>query len=218
VVRGVLRRVAPAVGNQPLAVRQRVDATGTYDTFSTPGSGPAGLPAAQWAADDRAAGLPPAVTVPTMWGDGYSEAGVAARIAYELVTRHGPGADSRERGVLVGWLAAQATPLTRAGLATMAATSSGYVSFVEGSFPASISLSDRVAAMVWVLLSRPDDQVGARVLAAWDELADPATTVERAARLLGLPAPGPAPAPDGPGAGGPGAGGEQAPGSPQGCR
>jgi hypothetical protein len=196
VVRGVLRRAPRAVADRPLAVRQRIDATGSYDTWTMarPGEGPPPLPAQRWAAQDRAAGLPPAITVPTMWGNGYSETGFAARIAYELVTRSGPGANTREcgaRGVLVGWLAGQATPLTRTGLDTMDEFDRGLISFGEGTFPVAITLSDRAAVLVRALLTRPGDEVAARVSAGWDELAAPDTTVERAAQILGLPAPGP---------------------------
>ena len=193
VARGVLRRAPAAVAEQPLAVRQRLDASAYgRPADPRPGAVPVPPPLDRWRAEDRAAGLPGAVTASTRWGDGWSEASLAGRLAYELITRSGPGAQSQEcgaRGVLVGWLAGQATPGTRAGLHRIAELSGGRLYFAEANFPTGIGLSDRVTALVWELLDQPAEQIGQRVRGAWRELSAPKTTVERAAQILGVPAP-----------------------------
>ncbi|MGI5240695.1 hypothetical protein [Dactylosporangium sp. CA-139066] len=151
VARGVSRQTPAAVSEQPLAVRQRLDAY----AYSRPGGSPAPgtvpvpAPLESWQAEDRAAGIPNAITASTRWGDGWSEASLAARLAYELITRSGPGAQSHEcgaRGVLIGWLAGQATPATGAGLRRIAEFSGGRLYFAEANFPTGIGLSDRVTA------------------------------------------------------------------------
>jgi len=198
VARAVLRRTPAAVAKQPLAVRQRLDAYGySRPADPTPGAVSAPLPLERWRAEDQAAGIPNAITASTRWGDGWSEASLAGRLAYELITRSGPGAQADEcgaRGVLVGWLAGQATPQTRAGLHRIAEFSGGRIYFAEANFPTGIGLSDRVTALVWQLLDQPVEQIAARVRASWAELTAPETTIERAAQLLGVPAP-PATAP-----------------------
>jgi hypothetical protein len=191
VVGGVLRRVPGAVAGPPLAVRQRVIAPEGSSLHPGGGVVPS-APLSEWRADDLAAGTPNAITVGTWWGDGWSEAGLAGRTAYELISRSGPGRSGelcQSRGVLVGWLAAQATADTKAGLRTMADGSRGGVAFTEAGFGGGLFLPQRELTMVWSLLDQPADEVGARVLRHWDELTAPTTTIDQAARLLGVPVP-----------------------------
>jgi len=191
VVSGVLRRVPSAVAGRPLAVRQRVVAP--YGSPQNRGGGVVSqAPLDEWRADDRAAGTPNAITVGTWWGDGWSETGLAGRVAYASMTGAGPGVSGelcQSRGVLVGWLAAQATPDTRAGLHTMVEGSGAGVAFTEAGFGSGLYLPERELTMVWSLLDQPADVVGKRVLQHWDELSARATTIEQAAEILGVPAP-----------------------------
>jgi hypothetical protein len=191
VVRGVLRRMPADLAARQLAVRQRVLATGS--PAGGTGSTPVPAPVDAWRADDMAAGTPNAITVGTWWGDGWSETGLAGRLAFELITRAGPGVSTtlcQARGVLIGWLAAQATDGTKAGLRVMIKGSgAGGVAFTEAGFGSGLFLADRELAMVLALLDQPDDEVGRRVLRSWDELTAAGTSIERAAEVLGVPAP-----------------------------
>jgi hypothetical protein len=192
VLRGVLRRVPAEVAQQPMAVRQRVWA---HDYPVGSWSSSAEERAAQadaWRRDDVAAGTPTTVTVGTQWGDGRSEVGFAGLVAYEVITRKGAGVDDQvcgARGVLVAWLAAQATPETRAGLRTEDENSWGSVSFVEPSFHTGVSVSDREMTVVLELLRRPADAVAAVVLRSWAELSAADTTTERAGEIFGVRVP-----------------------------
>ena len=193
VVRGVQRRVPPAVAGQPLYLRQRLAAAQSIDGGVMEAGPPAEMPG--WLADDLAAGTPNALSVSTTWGDGSSEVGLAGRVAFELMTRSGPAAYGpicRSRGALAIWLVGQATPETAAGLRKVDSTSWGAIGFSDFSMPGShLMVPDRDVALGLVMLRRPADEMGARVLAAWDELTASATTLQRAAELLGLPAPPP---------------------------
>ena len=191
VTEAILRRVPPDVAARPLTIRQRVYADG-YPDQSQPGSTPPLPPTEDWRADDQAAGTPGAITVGTRWGDGWSETSLAGRLAYDLINHVGPGVSAElcgAQGVLVGWLAGQATTGTRAGLRKVAENSRGGVAFLESGFPSAIVLDQRATDLMWTLLDRPDDDVGKQVLASWAELSAPGTTVERAAQLFGVIAP-----------------------------
>ncbi|MEZ0114987.1 hypothetical protein ABH920_009022 [Catenulispora sp. EB89] len=191
VVRGVLQRVPDQMAVQPLAVRQRIIAPDAASQNTSSGGAPP-APVAQWHADDVAAGTPDALTAGTWWGDGWSETGLAGRVAYEVISRAGPGVSGelcQSRGVLVGWLAAQATAGTKAGLRTMTDGSGAGVAFAEAGFGGGLYLPARELAMVWTLLDQPADKVGELVLQHWDELSARTTTIEQAAALLGVPAP-----------------------------
>ncbi|WP_194916555.1 hypothetical protein [Catenulispora rubra] len=191
VVRGVLRRVPDQLAAQPLAVRQRIIAPNASSQNTGSGVAPP-VPVAQWHADDVAADTPDALTAGTWWGDGWSETGLAGRVAYEVISRSGPGVSGelcQSRGVLVGWLAAQATAGTKAGLRAMADGSGGGVAFTEAGFGGGLYLPARELAMVWTLLDQPADKVGGLVLQHWDKLSARTTTIEQAAALLGVPAP-----------------------------
>lgn len=194
VTEAILRRVPPDVAARPPAVRQRVYADGYPDQsrLTRPGDAPLEPPVADWRADDEAAGTPGAITVGTRWGDGWSETGFSGRLAHDLINPSGPGVSAElcgAQGVLIGWLAGQATAGTRAGLRTIADNSREGIAFLEFGFPAAITLDQSATDLVWTLLDRPDDEVGRQVLASWGELSAPGTTVERAAQLFGVPAP-----------------------------
>jgi hypothetical protein len=79
VVQAVVAQVPATARSAPLAVRQRLvlDLAG--------GQGPEHLLAA-WRTDNVAAGTPGAIGIDTWWGDSRAAAGLAARVAYRLVT------------------------------------------------------------------------------------------------------------------------------------
>jgi hypothetical protein len=190
-VRGVLRRVPAAVARRPLAVRQRILTLNQDASISDP-------PLDDWTADDLAAGTPNAVTVGTRWGDSRSATRLTGLAAYRVVTGERPGADPAvcgARGVLVAWLAGQASPQSNTGLHKLAVDQRTYQDGVflgEAESPSGIYLQDRQLTMALTLLDRPADEVGARVLQSWDELTAADTPTERAAEILGVPAPPPA--------------------------
>jgi hypothetical protein len=187
-VRGVLRRVPAALAQRPLAVRQRIFLLN--DNGAVP---PA--PIEQWRADDTAAGTPDAVSVGTRWGDSRSASQLAALVAYRLIAGTGPTADPTvcgSRGVLVGWLAGQASAHANTGLRKLAADHRGggegvFIDDVQSG--SGLLIPDRELALALALLDRPADEIGARVRQSWDELTAAGTTVDRAAEILGLPAP-----------------------------
>jgi hypothetical protein len=96
--------------------------------------------------------------------------------------------------VLVAWLAGQASPQSNTGLHKLAIDqrNQGGVFLGEAESPSGIFLQDRQLTMALALLDRPADEVGARVLQSWDELTAADTSTERAAEILGVPAPPPA--------------------------
>jgi hypothetical protein len=191
-VRGVLRRVPTAIAQRPLAVRQRIVLLNDNGAIPSPTE--------QWRADDTAAGTPNAVSIGTRWGDSRSASQLAALVAYRLIVGSGPTADSTAcgaRGVLVGWLAGQASAHASIGLRKLAADQNGGGGggggdkvFIEG-IPGSggILIPDRELAFALALLDRPADEIGARVRQSWDELTATGTTVDRAAEILGQPVP-----------------------------
>ena len=190
-VHGVLARVPAALAAQPLAVRQRVVLMGPNNAVpSSPGD--------TWQADDTAAGTPNAVTVTTRWGDSRSASVLTALVAFRVVTgsRMGAGSVCGARGVLIGWLSGQASGLARTGLRKLVddqdTREKSGVFFAEATIGAGILVPHREITMAMSLLDRPANEVGARVLASWDELASSRTTIERAAEILGMPSPPPA--------------------------
>jgi len=183
-VRGVLRWVPAARAQQPIAVRQRIVMQGNGSPL-----------VAGWTADDLAAGTPDAVTVDTRWGDSRSAARLAGFVAYRVVTGQRPGIGPLcgARRVTVSWLAGQASPASHTGLRLLAEQQDGDGEFgvflQEAASGFGVLLPRRELTMALALLDRPADEVGARVLAAWDELTAPGTTTERAAEILGVPVP-----------------------------
>jgi hypothetical protein len=187
-VRGVLRRVPMAVARQPLAVRQRIVVLGSDNTVPDP--------TAAWRSDDAAAGTPGAVSVGTRWGDSRSSATLAALVAYRLVAGDKPSRRPTvcgAPGVLVAWLAGQATAKSHTGLRllgeTQARQHSPEVLLSATGVEPGIGLPYREFAMATELLDRPADQVGAQVLRSWDELTSTRTSIERAAQIFGVPVP-----------------------------
>jgi len=190
VVRGVLRAVPGERARQPLVVRQRMSAV---DRLGSSGSGTAAeqaAAAAMWRRVDAAAGTPNAVTVGTRWGDGRSAIGFAGLVAYEIVVGGGAPAGGElcgARGVLVAWLAGQATPTATAGLREADAQSWGAVPFGDPQFPVGLSVPDREAAVALALLNRPAGDVAEVVRRSWAELTAASTPAERAGELFGVP-------------------------------
>ncbi|TDC84196.1 hypothetical protein E1193_06355 [Micromonospora sp. KC606] len=189
VVRGVLRRVPEAQARQPLAVRQRISTADRAANGLVVTAEEQAAAAAAWRRVDADAGTPNAVTVGTRWGDGESEIGFAGLVAYEVVARAGGPAGGQvcgARGVLVGWLAGQATPKATDGLREVDANSWGGVPFGEWQFPVALSVPDREMAVALALLKRPADEVAELVRRSWAELSAAGTPTERAGELFGV--------------------------------
>jgi hypothetical protein len=194
-VRGVLRRVPAAVARRPLTVRQRI----IIVTEAEMKGNIVPNPSDAWRADDLAAGTPDAVAVGTRWGDSRSAATLAGLVAYRLVTgdqQLAPGGRRNENpalcgagGALAGWLAGQASAQANTGLRLLVADQHRGLSFYAAGSASGFHLPDRELALALTLLDRPADEVGARVLQSWDELTAAHTSIERAAEILGVPAP-----------------------------
>ncbi|WNZ06778.1 ABC transporter permease [Streptomyces sp. 11x1] len=154
-----------------LTVRQRVAAL----------DGPSGV-------RELAPAAPGEVTATTAWG-GERELEFAAGVARGLVVGHEryEGAYCDARGVLVVWLAVQAT---RDGEAVFERTGDDHNSPGVIHAPATaVPLRGRELAVVQALFARPRGEVERAVKASWAELAAPGTTTDRAAALLGVTAP-----------------------------
>jgi hypothetical protein len=191
VVRGVLRRLPADQAARPLAVRQRISLDERLDDSGATW-GPADREALvrAWERVDAEGGTPHAVTVGTRWGDDRSEVGLAGLVAYEVLARNGTPAGETvcgARGVLVGWLAGQATPETAAGLRAEDANSWGAVNFGDPMPMGSVSVPDREMAVARELLRRPGDEVARIVGGHWTELTAASTTAERIGEIFGVP-------------------------------
>ncbi|GAA0462104.1 ABC transporter [Actinoplanes capillaceus] len=187
VVRGVLRAVPAEAAGRPLVVRQRVSTEDRMIDGRVVTAEEQAAAAAQWQRIE-----PAAVTVGTRWGDGRSEMSLAGLVAYQIVTGEAAPAHipvCGARGVLVAWLAGQATPATAAGLRAADATSWGGVPFGDMQFPVGFSVPDREMAAVSALLRRPSGDVAATVARSWTELTAAGTTADRAGELLGVSVP-----------------------------
>ncbi|MEV0371125.1 ABC transporter permease [Streptomyces sp. NPDC050636] len=204
VVRGVLARTPRKVADARYAVRQRTFRSGVESHRDTP------LPQAAWDADDLRAGTPRAVPVGTWWSEGDAGGDAAgdavaefsALFAHRAVTGsvpHGPKTDMvcGSRGVLVLWLAGQATDGTHRALRDLATRSAGGFSFLVLESATGLGFDSREQELAMGLLRRPADEIGARVKASWAELSSAHTSTDRAANLLGVPAPAPVPGTEG---------------------
>lgn len=180
-----------AVTGPVLAVRQRIPADKEWlATTST-------LEERQAAAErrrrnDRAAGMPEAVTVGTEWTD-RAAAAFAASVAYRLIS--GTGADTVDgtvcgaRGALVVWLVGQAGGRVAAGLREADESSWGALTLTDPVLMSiDVSVPDTDAASGLALLERPVAEATALVRRHWTELTDPTAGVDRFAALLGVPA------------------------------
>lgn len=194
VVRGVRGLVPDEVAERPLSARQRV--------YATKGAGWSGIspnaPVTSWAADDRAAGTPDALPLSTAWGSAEGELSLAAAAAVTLVTGSpappAAGVMCNGQGVLVVWLATQATPRTAQGLDDSPGHRRGDSILIA--MPAStlmdagyVTVRAHESAVVEALLDKPRDEVAERVAASWQELTAKETSTVRAAELLGVQAP-----------------------------
>jgi hypothetical protein len=188
VVRGVRDLLPEQPATMPLTVRQRVDAIDPYSLDSdTPTS---------WAADDKSAGTPDSISAGTAWGSDISRLQLAANVTFRIVTGSAAVTDSSTqemcgpRGVLVMWLAVEATPQTAAGFRQLQSLygSGAYISTFD-SYSGGLSLRPREQGLFYDLEAMPRSQVGQRVKAAWPELVSAKTSIARAAALLGAPIP-----------------------------
>jgi hypothetical protein len=190
VVQAVAAQVPATARSTRLTVRQRIVSRGLD------GMGPEQLLAA-WRADDAAAGTSGAIGTGTRWGDGRAAAVLAAQVAYRLVTgQTGEAGDGVTAcggvGVLVVWLAGQASTPARAGLVPLvedARDEHGGVSFDEDLFPPGLYVPEPELAVAMQALARPRADVAVRVQRSWATLSAPGTTAAQAAQILGLPTP-----------------------------
>jgi hypothetical protein len=192
VVRGVLRAVPAEPARRPLVVRQRLSTVDLMVDGGVVSSEEQAAAAAAWQQVEARAGTPDAVTVGTRWGDGLAEVSLAAMVANEVVTHQAAPAQTPvcgARGVLVAWLAGQATPAAADGLREADANSSGGVPFGDMQFPVGLSVPDREMAVASALLTRPAGDVAAVVARSWAELSAAGTSADRAGVLLGAPVP-----------------------------
>ena len=103
--------------------------------------------------------------------------------------------DARDALALALWLAASATPETAKALATIDSHLSGgggVMSLSSLNSSAGVTVGAREAALARALLAADPATVRTAVSANWRELTAPGTDVDRAAKLLGRPQPGPA--------------------------
>jgi hypothetical protein len=195
VVQAVVARVPATARSARLTVRQRIVIL-AFDR----GTGPAQLLAA-WRADDAAAGTPGAIGIGTRWGDSPAAVYLAAQVAYRLVTGQTGEASVEERdgatacggaGVLVLWLAGQASAQARTGLRLLAEDARderGGVSFDENERFPRVYVPAPELTVATQALDRPRADIAARVQRSWATLTTPGTTAAQAAQILGIPAP-----------------------------
>jgi hypothetical protein len=200
IVEGQLAVVPRDQAPKSLFVRQHLPITTGDEGAGVP------LPLDKWSSDDAAAGTPDAIPVSTRWTEGgagsFDETeviGFSAWTAAVLITREPLGPDGTElcggRGALALWLAASATPETAKALATVESHRSGgggVVSLSALNSQAGLIVGAREAALARSLLAADPATVRTAVSANWKELTAPGTDVDRAAKLLGRPQPGPA--------------------------
>lgn len=197
VARGILAQAPREVAGAPYAIRQRIFPPGGASSNGTP------PPLTEWAADDARAGTPKAVTVGTDWSDGAaggdrrSDAVVefSTGFAYRAVTGDVPRQPRLTmvcgaRATLVLWLAGRATPGSQEALrSTRERTFGGGISLPLLNSGAGLSFEPRAADFAFDLIDHPARGNAAAVKKNWAELTAPDTTVDRAARLLGVKAP-----------------------------
>lgn len=195
VVQAVVARVPATARSAQLTVRQRI----VIPAFSRR-TGPEQQLAA-WRADDAAAGTPGAIGIDTTWGDSPAAANLAAQVAYRLVTGETGEAPVEERdgattcggaGVLVVWLAGQASTQASTGLRVLAEDAGderGGVSFYETQLFPTVYVPAPELTVATQALARPRADIAARVQQSWATLTAPGTTAAQAAQILGVPAP-----------------------------
>lgn len=195
VARGALAAVPPSATPHALTIRQRLQVPSTGGRFGPP-------PLAEWSADDLAAGTPDTVPVSTRWATGGNRVSdqravldLALVLADRLVTGQGLAPEVAPRcgaqGAIVLWVALAADPAVGAALDTVnqASSSSATVSASVLDSSAGYFIGERETTLGTALAARPEARD--LVHAHWDQLTDPATSVDEAAELLGLPSPDP---------------------------
>jgi hypothetical protein len=160
------------------------------------------LPLDVWAQDDDAAGTPNAIPVSTRWAAGGTDSfdeqeviGFSGLVATVIVSGGQVPPDGflacGARGAVVLWLAASATPDTRAALTTVLAHTSGggglHLPVLNSA--AGLHLGTREVALARAMLDNDHDTVQAKVLQHWQTLTASSTSVDQAASVIGLSAP-----------------------------
>ncbi|MGA4841551.1 ABC transporter permease [Streptomyces sp. G45] len=200
----VLEQLPSSARRSQYFVRQHI----SPEAFAPEGVAPP-APVERWARDDRRARTPGAVVVGTEWGPssgGGNSAviGFAAGFAYRSVA--GSRADDPAvakvcgaRGLVVLWLAAQATEETASALRDHASRSYGGLTTLSPlNANAGLVVPRGAVDMVLTLIDRPRAGISARIRASWTTLTDPRTSLDQAADILGVPAPRSPAAEDGP--------------------
>ncbi|WP_051745644.1 hypothetical protein [Streptomyces yerevanensis] len=201
VVSAQLGSVPKDVAARRYAVRQRLSVPAA-DEFGTSGA----APTKQWNELDRRSGTPEAVSAATSWSAGGQDSfaenevlGFSAAFAFRVVSGKPIGGDGLTptcggRGAVVFWLATAATEDTRLALRTLKSHTEGGYGFSMPQLGAASGpqFGSRELALGEAMLAMSEKDRPAmvrRVVAEWDELTAPSTSVEDAARLLGLPRP-----------------------------
>lgn len=193
----ILRQLPESVKESHYYVRQHI----APEAFAPEGTTPP-APVERWARDDRRAHTPGAVIVGTEWGpasDGGNSAviGFAAAFAHRAVSGGPADADAvakvcGARGIVTLWLAAQATPGTAAALRDHASRSyGGFTTFSPLNANAGLVVPRGAVDMTLTLVDRPTGKTAARIKQSWTTLTDSRTSLDEAARIMGIPAPRP---------------------------
>lgn len=201
IVSAQLGSVSKEVAARRYAVRQRLTVPAS-DEFGTSGA----APTKQWNELDRRSGTPEAVSVATSWSAGGQDSfaenevlGFSAAFAFRIVSGKPLGGDGLTpacggRGAVIFWLATHATKDARLALRTVMSHTSGGYGFSMPQLGAAMGaqFGPRELALGEAMLAMSEKDRPAvirRVVAEWDELTAPGTSVDDAARLLGLPRP-----------------------------
>ncbi|MGC4804921.1 hypothetical protein [Micromonospora sp. DT233] len=188
VVRGVLAQAPDEVASRPLAVRQRVNAAHPL------GFGAGSIskaPVASWSRDDERAGIPDAVIAETAWGSPEHKFGLAARLAYTVVSGKPPAvniaAACGSQALITLWLAVRADESVSAALEQVRKQGGGGLFLTTAGFGTGVAFTYPAIVLLQALLELPVDLTQSKIRTSWAQLVDPSTTLRQAAVSLGLP-------------------------------
>lgn len=191
----ILEQLPESAKQSHYSVRQHI----SPEAFASEGMAPP-APVERWAQDDQRAHTPGAVIAGTEWGpssDSGNSAviGFAAAFAYRATVGNpaNDGAVAKvcgARGLVVLWLAAQATPQTTSALRDHASRSyGGLTTFSPLNANAGLVVQRDAVNMTLILIDRPTAETAAQIKQSWTTLTDSRTSLDQAARILGVPAP-----------------------------
>ncbi|MHC0432299.1 ABC transporter permease [Streptomyces sp. O3] len=191
----ILDRLPSSARSGHYFVRQHIDPA----VFASGGVVPP-APVNRWAADDQNARTPDAVVAGTEWGQGSDSAhtatiGFAAAFAHRAVAGDPATATAvtkvcGARGVVVLWLAAQATPETKSALRSHASRSyGGLTTFSPLNANVGLVVDRNAVDLALALIDQPTTRTASEIKQSWRTLTDADTSLEQAAEILGGPAP-----------------------------